>query len=92
MAAEDSYSRDAAEALDRAQVSASELLWEALCDVLDLIFEQPDSAEARRQQLRHADRILWKVDVRNDDLLYCVLWHSTSAGPKIAWVKLWPPT
>lgn len=89
------YSRQASEALDKLESAASDALWNALCDAIDLIFDHPGSAEARREGLRtEGGRSVWRIRVRAageaDD--WFILWQEDKAGsPVIAYigVLLW---
>jgi hypothetical protein len=78
------YSRQAYDALDRIESDPeSASLWNALCDALDVIIEQPNSAAARRDALRTSiGTTVWRVSVRapreTDD--WMVLWHRDDAG------------
>lgn len=78
------YSRQASEALDTIETDPeATALWNAICDALDLIIDQPGSAPARRTALRTAaGSTVWHVTVRapheSDD--WAILWQHNDAG------------
>ncbi len=74
MIREPAYSDQAINALDSVEVSGDQRMWNAVLDVIDLICDHSESAEARREQLRGKDgTVVWKVPVRTDDD-WVVLW------------------
>jgi hypothetical protein len=69
------YSPQAASVLDKLEGNAvNRPLWNAVCDALDIILDDPGSAAARRVSLRTAaGTTVWKVPVRSVDD-WVVLW------------------
>ena len=63
-------------------------LWDAICDVIELICDHPDSAEARREQVRTAQGVLRQVPVRcyveDDD--WVVLWRPAGEIAEIHYI------
>lgn len=64
-------------------------LWNAICDAVDLVCDQPDSAEARRGAIRvPSGHTLWQVPIRcyleNDD--WVLLWHRDGDDAVISYV------
>lgn len=52
--------------LDALEESADDQTWDAICDVLELIDQQPDSAQARREEITGSNgKRMWKVPVRS---------------------------
>ncbi|MBS1691192.1 MAG: hypothetical protein JST91_03020 [Actinobacteria bacterium] len=86
------YAPDAAAQLDALQQSADDQTWDAICDVLELIDQHPDSARARREEITGSNgRKIWKVPVRSlsvDDL--AVLWSRGLAGDYVVFVGAMP--
>ena len=80
--------------LDALEQSADDQTWDAICDVLDLIDQHPDSAPARREEITGSNgQRMWKVPVRSqsvDDL--AVLWSRGSAGDYVVFVGVIPMT
>jgi hypothetical protein len=75
------YSPQAAAILDKlADNAADRPLWNAVCDALDVILDDPGSAQARRAALRTAvGTTVWKVPVRTVDD-WVVLWFPGDDG------------
>jgi hypothetical protein len=64
-------------------------LWNAICDVIDLICDRPDSAEARREAIRIPSGVtVWQVPIRwpveDDD--WVLLWYPDDKDAVIAYV------
>lgn len=76
---EPTYSSLVDSALDKIEYDPSRRpLWNAICDAIDLVCDQPDSADARREQVRTpTGLILWQVPVwcRAEDDDWVLLWH-----------------
>ncbi|MCV7270131.1 hypothetical protein [Mycolicibacterium doricum] len=74
--------------------SADDETWDAICDVLELIDQNPDSAPARREEITGSNGSkskMWKVPVRSlsvDDL--AVLWSRGLAGDYVVFVGVMP--
>lgn len=87
------YTREARRALDGLEASASDRLWNRLCDAIDLILDHPGSREARAEELRgREDKVVWKVDVFDQHDDWAILWHEDDRGAVvIAWIGIWPP-
>jgi hypothetical protein len=84
------YSQQASAALDRLETTASDPLWNAICGAIDLIFDHPGSAEARRESLRTENKTaVWRVTVRvpGEDDDWVILWQGDgSETPVIAYI------
>ncbi|UQX11395.1 hypothetical protein [Candidatus Mycobacterium methanotrophicum] len=86
------YAPEAAAQLDALKQSADDQTWDAICDVLELIDQNPDSAQARREEITGSNGSkMWKVPVRSssvDDL--AVLWSRGLAGDYVVFVGVMP--
>lgn len=86
------YSPSAAGQLDKMEQSADDQTWDAICDVLELIDQHPDSAQARREEVTGSNGMkMWKVPVRSrsvDDLV--VLWSRGNAVDYVVFVGILP--
>lgn len=86
------YAPEAAAQHDALEQSADDQTWDAICDVLDLIDQHPDSTQARREEITGSNGTkLWKVPVRSpsiDDL--AVLWSRGTAGDYVVFVGMMP--
>jgi hypothetical protein len=86
------YAPEAAAQLDALEHSADDQTWDAICDVLELIDQHPDSAQARREEITGSSGTkMWKVPVRSpsvDDL--AVLWCRAAAGDYVVFVGAMP--
>ncbi len=87
---EPSYGAEVALILDKIEFDAGRRpLWNAICDAIDLVCDQPDSAEARREALRlPSGATVWQVPIRcrveDDD--WVLLWFPDGADAVIAYV------
>lgn len=74
-----SYTEQAERALDLIEADPGRRkLWNAICDAIDLVCDQPDSAEARREALRTpGGNTIWRVPIRyfDDDQDWVLLWY-----------------
>ncbi|MBT8227023.1 MAG: hypothetical protein HKP61_01390 [Dactylosporangium sp.] len=64
-------------------------LWNAICDVIDLICDHPDSAEARREAIRMpSGRTVWQVPIRChlEDDNWVLLWKPEGPDATIVYV------
>ena len=72
--------------------SADDQTWDAICDVLELIDQHPDSAQARREEVTGSNGMkMWKVTVRSrsvDDLVG--LWSRGNAVDYVVFVGILP--
>jgi hypothetical protein len=64
-------------------------LWNAICDAIDLICEQPDSAAARREALRLPSGLtVWQVPIHcyleDDD--WVMLWHPEGSDAVVSYI------
>jgi hypothetical protein len=88
------YAPEAAAQLDALQQSADDQTWDAICDVLELIDQHPDSAQGRREEITGSNGArMWKVPARSpsvDDL--AVLWNRGSASDYVVYVGAMPIT
>lgn len=86
------YAPEAAAQLDALEQSADDQTWDAICDVLELMDQHPDSARARREEITGSNGArMWKVSVRSpsvDDL--AVVWSRGSAGDYVVFVGAMP--
>ena len=86
------YAPEAAAQLDGLEKSADDQTWDAICDVLELIDQHPDSSQARREEITGSNGTkMWKLPVRSpsvDDL--AVLWSRGSAGDYVVFVGVMP--
>lgn len=86
------YSPEAAAQLDALEQSADDQTWGAICDALELIDQQSDNAQARREEITGSNGMrMWRVPVRSvsvDGL--AVLWSRTPAGDYVVFVGVMP--
>lgn len=86
------YAPEAATQLDALEQSADNQTWDAICDVLELIDQHPDSAQAKRQEVTGSTGArMWKVPVQSpsvDDL--AILWSRGSTGDYVVFVGAMP--
>jgi hypothetical protein len=81
------YSEQAARALDRLEADTDARLNDAVCDVIDLICDLGDTAEARREQMRTAQGTpMWKVSVRGATEAWVVLWWPVGDDAQIYYI------
>jgi hypothetical protein len=90
------YDQLAAATLDKLEHDPSRrVLWDAICDAIDLVCDHPDSAEARRQALSlpSGERVwLVPIDSRREDENWALLWRRVGDDAAIHSVGPWPPT
>lgn len=86
------YAPEAAAQLDALEQSADDQTWDAVCDVLELIDQHPDSAQARREEITGSNgKRMWKVPVRSPSVdSLAVLWTRGSAGDYVVFVGVMP--
>lgn len=89
------YGEGVQEQLDAVEFDDSrKQLWNLICQKINVIFDNSQSAEARQHGIYAADgEQFWRIELRNrqeqDD--WSVLWTETETGPMIAYVGPWPP-
>jgi ParE toxin of type II toxin-antitoxin system, parDE len=84
------FSPDAARILDELEKNpANDRIVDAIWDTIDLIREQPDSAQARRRALRTAmGHSIWLVPVpiMHDEDRWVILWQPREDDALIAYI------
>lgn len=86
MSLQPAYSQAADEVLLALEAGSERRLYEAVLDVIDLICDHPDSAAARRRQLRDSQGgVVWSVAVRGADG-WVVLWWPDGDEAYIAFI------
>lgn len=86
MSLQPAYSHDANAVLLKLEEGSDRRLYEAVLDVIDLICDHPDSAAARRRQLRDVHGgVVWSVAVRGEDG-WVVLWWPDDGDAYIAFI------
>jgi hypothetical protein len=90
---QDGYTEVAQSQLDRLNVEAPEVFWNAIVDSLDLILDGDESIALRRERLvgSSPNRSAWMLRVRVGDDAVAILWSELDDGPTIDWVGEWPP-
>lgn len=64
-------------------------MWNAICDAIDLVCDNPTSAEARREAIRlPSGTMLWQVPIRCrvEDEDWVLLWHPDGDEAAIEYV------
>jgi hypothetical protein len=64
-------------------------LWDAVCDAIDLVCDQPGSKQARRESIRHVfDRTVWEVAIRcpAEDDNHVLIWYPDGANAVILYI------
>ena len=86
--AEPVYTPETAKVLDEIETDPTRVdLWNAICDAIDLVCDQPGSAGARRNALRDlAGRLLWAVPVRTRTADWLLLWRPVDDEVLIAYL------
>jgi hypothetical protein len=73
--------------LDQLESSSDVVLYNRVCAALDLIFDQGDSAAARREQIRTANgAAAWKVRVRTRTEDWVILWWPVERDAQIYYI------
>lgn len=92
MVLEPEYTEQAETVLDRIEKDLErDRLWDAICDVLHMICEHPESSDARRERvrvLRGQGLVVWKVPVRapTEAADWVVLWYRDGGNAVILYV------
>jgi len=87
---EPAYGEHVVPVLDKIENDPSrKALWNAICDAIDLVCDQPDSAEARREAILLPSGVtLWQVPIRcyleDDD--WVLLWHQDGSDAVISYL------
>jgi hypothetical protein len=88
---EPSYGEHVVPVLDQIEKDPTRrALWNAICDVIDLVCDHPDSAEARRERLiiGKSDVVVWQVPIRCrvEDEDWVLLWSQDSDEAVISYI------
>lgn len=86
------YAPEAAAQLDALEQSVDDQTWDAICDVLELIDQRSDSAQARREEITGSNgKKMWKVPVRSLTVVdLAILWTRGSAGDYVVFAGVMP--